>query len=135
MYTLFSLSVFALSGIVSHRCYFIYGEHHDTSPRIAQVYFIALVSLYLVCRDLSSEDDSPLAATALRAGSYFVSLFSSIAVYRLFFHPIRAIPGPFWARLSKLYHVFNATAKQYLWLEKLHHRYGDFVRMCEPLRS
>jgi hypothetical protein len=130
MHSAFSLSAVALLGVLSHRCYFIYGEHHDKSPRIAQFYFIAFMSLYFACRALGTGDnDTPLRTTTRIVATYLVSLFSSIAVYRLFFHEIKGIPGPTLARLTKLYHVFNATdAKQYLWLDKLTKKYGDFVR-------
>jgi hypothetical protein len=130
MHSAFSLSAVALLGVLSHRCYFIYGEHHDKSPRIAQFYFIAFTSLYFACRALGTGDnDTPLRTTTRIVATYLTSLFSSIAVYRLFFHEIKGIPGPTLARLTKLYHVFNATdAKQYLWLDELKKKYGDFVR-------
>jgi hypothetical protein len=130
MHSFFSLSGIALLGILSHRCYFIYGEHHDSSPRIARFYFLAFLSLYVACRTLGTgENETPGRTTTRIAATYFTSLFSSIAIYRLFFHEIKGIPGPTLARLTKLCHVYNATdAKQYLWLDKLHKKYGDFVR-------
>ena len=55
-------------------------------------------------------------------------------MYRLFFHRVKGIPGPLLARITKLYHVYYALdTKQYLWLDGLNRRYGDFVRTGEFL--
>ncbi|OOF94575.1 hypothetical protein ASPCADRAFT_26369, partial [Aspergillus carbonarius ITEM 5010] len=60
---------------------------------------------------------------------YLVSLLSSITIYRAFFHPLRHFPGPFGARISKLWHVWQVRdSKNYRVLDNLHTQYGDFVR-------
>lgn len=137
MHSLISYSLVSILGILTHRCYFIYGEHHDSSPRIAKVYFAIILSLYLTCRALGSGENSTALATTTRvAGVYFLSLFLSIAAYRLFFHKFKGIPGPILARLTKLYHVYNAAdSKQYIWLDGLNKKYGDFVRTGKLPRS
>lgn len=137
MASFLSLSAVSFLGILSHRYYFIHGEHHSASPRIVQVYIAALMILYLTYRSLGTrENHSPVVATTRVTATYLVSLFSSIAVYRLFFHKTKRIPGPTLAKITKLYHVFNAIdTKQYLWLDGLKKKYGDFVRTGERSRK
>ena len=63
--------------------------------------------------------------------SYLVPLFISVSVYRLFLHPTRKFPGPYWARLSSWWKVatFARSEKAYLDVHKLHQLYGDVVRI------
>lgn len=62
-------------------------------------------------------------------GSFTLGLFLSITIYRLFFHRIRHFPGPLLAALSKLGHSYQCRYSQnHIVLERLHQRYGDFVR-------
>ncbi|KAH7407469.1 cytochrome P450 [Cadophora sp. MPI-SDFR-AT-0126] len=54
-----------------------------------------------------------------------------VIVYRCFFHPLAAIPGPFWAKLSKLWllqHDFSWKGSESL--HKLHQKYGPIVRIA-----
>lgn len=51
----------------------------------------------------------------------------SIAVYRLFFHPLAAFPGPKLARITFWYETYFQVVKRgkYIWeLEKMHKQYG-----------
>lgn len=51
-------------------------------------------------------------------------------LYRLFFHPLRKVSGPFWARVTELWRTsryFNSTwHKDVL---EIHRRYGPVVRL------
>lgn len=52
-----------------------------------------------------------------------------ICVYRLFFHPLKHIPGPRLAAISGLYEAFYECFKpgQYHFrVDKMHQRYGTF---------
>ncbi|OAQ99808.1 hypothetical protein LLEC1_00720 [Akanthomyces lecanii] len=57
-------------------------------------------------------------------------LFTSMLVYRAFFHALCKYPGPFAARLSNL-HIINLSRRFRLYEEihQLHARYGDIVRL------
>ncbi|KIM94681.1 hypothetical protein OIDMADRAFT_95520, partial [Oidiodendron maius Zn] len=61
---------------------------------------------------------------------YLATLVSSIAVYRLFFHPLRKYPGPVLGKLSKFYFSYIGLVRggTHLWLEELHQRHGKIVR-------
>ena len=61
-----------------------------------------------------------------------MSLFSSIIIYRLFFHPLRHFPGSKLAAASKLWHISKCgNGKNFRVLEDTRHQYGQFVRTGE----
>lgn len=73
--------------------------------------------------------DSTLQFSTLKLACFAFGLTSSILIYRAFFHRLRRFPGPFAARLSKLYAVSLSTGLRYnIELQKLHQKYGDVVR-------
>ncbi|KAJ5495040.1 cytochrome monooxygenase aflU [Penicillium diatomitis] len=56
----------------------------------------------------------------------------ALVVYRVFFHPLRKIPGPKLAAMSTAYQFYYEIIKQgtFIWhLEKLHEIYGPIVRI------
>lgn len=60
-----------------------------------------------------------------------VSLTVNILVYRAFFHRLRHFPGPFGAKLSKFWAVWQtikSKARYYQVTQRLHEEYGDYVR-------
>lgn len=63
-------------------------------------------------------------------GGYLLGLYSSMVVYRIFFHRLRHFPGPKLASVSKLWHVFHALdSRNHQLFERLHEQYGDYVRI------
>lgn len=118
------------AGLLSHWSFFIHGEHHLPAAMIFRTYLgllFILFALYFGISRVSIRD--ALLATLFASVSYALALFSSMIVYRLVFHQLRQFPGPILAKISKLYHMWNIRSyDQYLFLDKLHRRYGDFVR-------
>jgi glucan phosphoethanolaminetransferase (alkaline phosphatase superfamily) len=59
-----------------------------------------------------------------------VGIFTSMIVYRLFFHRIRRFPGPLLARISRFYafYLSGKNVQYHVELSKLHKEYGDFIR-------
>ncbi|KAI0110549.1 monooxygenase [Hypoxylon sp. NC0597] len=67
---------------------------------------------------------------AILISSFNVSLFSSMIIYRVFFHRLRKFPGPLDIKISRFFSALRASKHvQYnKELEKLHEEYGDFIR-------
>ena len=54
---------------------------------------------------------------------------TSVVIYRLTFHPLAKHPGPFLAKLTDAYSVYQAwTGRRHINFWNLHQRYGDVVR-------
>lgn len=118
-------------GAVSHWAYFIRGEHH----RVAHVYFslavlippLILVTLTQWCR---IHFLSAVGATVTLVSSFWLSLWTSMVVYRALFHPLNRFPGPVAARITKLYHAYQVTkTNNFELMQELHAEYGPFVRV------
>lgn len=60
-----------------------------------------------------------------------VALVLTIALWRRFLSPLKDIPGPFWASITRLWHVkIIIDGNQNVRLRDAHEEYGPFVRMA-----
>lgn len=118
------------AGLLSHNLVFIHGEWHLQATRILKFYCL----LFAIVLLLETRYNGLPFIQAVTASSrifvvYVFSIFASMSIYRSLFHKLRRFPGPFFARFSKLWHLFHCLgSKNYMLLEKLHDQYGDFVR-------
>ena len=56
---------------------------------------------------------------------------ASVFVCRIFFHRLRDIPGPFWARVTKFWTCnIHLSGEYHRKVAKLHEKYGDIVRVA-----
>ncbi len=118
-------------GILSHLTYFIRGEHHESAPTLALLCVIVPAVLFtgqVVYMNIGAKE-AVLTTTVLYM-SYFSAIWTSMIVYRVFFHRLNQFPGPFMAKVSKMYHtaLVIRTMDNYLLLDKWHQKYGAFVR-------
>jgi cytochrome P450 family 628 len=60
-----------------------------------------------------------------------LGIYASILIYRTFFHRLNPFPGPFAARLSNFYPTYLSAKRLHLYeeTERLHKKYGDYVRL------
>ena len=131
MELLYLYALASVTGVASHVLYFIHGEHHLNAPVILRVYLFLAAFPYAAAWCMGSHVPLGMITTRIFLFQviYVGSLLSSIIVYRAFFHRTRHFPGPKLAAVSKFYHMFNATdSQQHLFLDRLHAKYGDFVR-------
>lgn len=91
-------------------------------------YLASFLSLFYLLIRLSIP--SPLLLTSLTFLLVNFTLTLSILTHRLFFHRLHNFPGPFLAKVTKWYSVYLSVKnyQHYKEVEKLHQRYGDFVR-------
>jgi hypothetical protein len=63
------------------------------------------------------------------------SLLGSVAIYRLSpFHPLARYPGPILGKVSGFWMVWiTSRGKRYLYIQSLHNKYGDVVRIGESM--
>jgi tryprostatin B 6-hydroxylase len=121
-----------ITGFMIHYGLFIRGEWHVYAPRIAKIYgllFICPVTGRFFLKTPEIREISNNLVLGLLG--HVLGLMMSIVLYRAFSHPLNkaSFPGPFWARMTKLWHVWHVRdSKNHLFLEKLREKYGDVIR-------
>jgi hypothetical protein len=128
--TLFAAA--ALSGVIAHHVFFKRVEV-DTRPLlIAITFFSAPSALKYFLSSCSPQHAGITYGTSFVIVLCFVlSLWTSMLVYRAFFHPLDKFPGPFPAKFSKLWAFWQTAKTGMKWYqvdEALHKQYGDYVR-------
>jgi len=120
------------AGPISHYAFWVRHEFDGVIHRFVPVILLSQVLLLGLIYVTGVGLSQSVFILSLLQISYLVPLFLSIAVYRLFLHPTRRFPGPFWARLSSWWkvHTFIAHNEQgYAVVHELHQQYGDVVRL------
>lgn len=60
----------------------------------------------------------------------FLLFLTCRSIYQLFISPLARFPGPFWARLTNLWHMnVILTGSKHIALYKLHAQYGPVIRI------
>ncbi|KAI1819538.1 cytochrome P450 [Xylaria intraflava] len=120
------------TGLLAHWGYYNHGEHDLQAANIAKAHGALLFVIGYVKAQAESIASRQAARETLMLGCvYALSLFTSIVIYRLFYSPLRSVPGPISMRISKLAHVWttmdhrNQNCKMLYDLEK---KYGKIVR-------
>jgi hypothetical protein len=74
---------------------------------------------------------SNIVSALLITTCFWVPLWIKIGVYRAFYHPLKAFPGPFAARLSKWWTFkksYETNLHYYRVQQAVQKQYGDYVR-------
>ncbi|KAK2801259.1 hypothetical protein FQN50_007819 [Emmonsiellopsis sp. PD_5] len=123
----------AILGISSHQQLFKHGEWDRYSPTLGAIFVFTplLVSPVLTVALTGLSVHKTLLVVSAFWTSYFAGLFGSICVYRIWFHPLRAFPGPLARKVTGFTSMKNAVPgfKAFLRTRRLHEEYGDFVRI------
>lgn len=129
------LVVSALSGVASHIVFFIHGELDSIARQILFGLLFTPASILAIFFSLGIPFLQASATTATIWGSFLSGLTTSIIAYRWFFHPLRKFPGPAMARTTKWWGAMKAanSYQHHYEVQKLHDKYGDFVRIGESL--
>ena len=116
-------------GFLAHQLVFIRGEWHLLAPTLVSLHFMLAILLIVAEVQLNGDVASGSINALGSITCYSVTLFTSIAIYRIYFHRLRHFPGPRLAAVSKLWHVWQCRdSRNHLVLENLHQQYGPFVR-------
>ncbi|KAF7596508.1 hypothetical protein BBP40_001380 [Aspergillus hancockii] len=121
-----------LLGILCHQTFMRRAEVDSWGWEITISYFSVLGSI-LIGYTISTNVSLTYATlrTSSAGAAFLAGLYGSLLLYRAIFHRLSRFPGPFAARLSNLYHLLSMTGtnmQYHLHVQKLHSRYGDFVR-------
>lgn len=126
--------VAATLGLLSHWLHFIRGEHHLHALRFFKFFFwFPIVSCLILVLLVHVKMSHALQLIASVMAAYLGALWTSMIIYRAFFHRLHHFPGPRLAKTSKLYHVSQLGKMDNC--QKLagwHQAYGDFVRIGKP---
>lgn len=124
-------------GVCAHLGIFIRGEWHLRAPRVVACHVAALATGIFLDINRRPEAASSIAVWWLQCFSYYLfGMFTSITIYRLFFHRIRHFPGPRAAAVSKLWSVYQCRdSRNHLFLDDLHKKYGNFVRTGQCMKK
>lgn len=96
---------------------------------IAFYLFTACVFRYVI-EDISTFSEARHLAFWITS-CILASLCTSSLIYRAFLHPLHHFPGPFGAKLSKLWSLRQVIRSKSRWHRvsvELHEKYGDYVR-------
>lgn len=133
-FTLFSQGADAAAaaalGFLSHVLYFIRGRQHSSQAVGIALFYLASLCIGFAAFGYHGGILYGVRRTAGLATCYATALFSSMITYRLVFHRTRHFPGPFAAKVTKIYSGPWLNRKKKLPFEqmRLADKYGDFVR-------
>lgn len=120
----------ATTGLLSHVLYFIRGYHDTRSLPI----FLGHAGAYFFCTAVLGVKIGlwrGAVVSSVLFASYLAALFTSIVIYRLFFHPLRHFPGPLAAKITRFYGPWTArNGQMHLEHIRITKEYGNIVRMA-----
>lgn len=128
-------AVAAMAGFLSHTLYFIRNEHHKQAILFVKLFLVLpSISCLLLMRLMPVNFIRAVSLTASMSAAYLAALWTSMIIYRFFFHRLNHFPGPALARTSKFYHV-SCLGKMdnYRKLAGWHQKYGNFVRIGKSI--
>ena len=120
----------AVTGVAIHHLLFRNGEWDTSAPAVFGSYAAAIAGFNVLKWTGSVAEFINLNAIYVFV-CHIVGLFSSIIIYRLYFHRLRKFPGPSLAGVTSWYANILSAQKLHNFevLDNLHSRYGDYVRV------
>ena len=121
-------------GVASHVFYFIHGEHHTQALPLLKLFLLLPPTLTVSLAQLGGLKFGDAATvTVVIVTAYCAAIWTSMVIYRVFFHRLHPFPGPRLARVSKFYHSLCCYRMDNHKIRAgLHEQYGDFVRIGKP---
>ncbi|KAL2872693.1 cytochrome P450 [Aspergillus lucknowensis] len=127
----------AATGIGTHLVFYRVGEWDLKAPSILLTYTILGVAA-IACDRTHVLDGTLVTVASFPRGwavrlvlAHIAGVYTSMILYRTWFHRLKAFPGPFLARISNFYVSYLSARRLHLYeeTERLHREYGDYVRL------
>ncbi|KAI5120330.1 hypothetical protein M0805_000390 [Coniferiporia weirii] len=122
-----SITVVVTCGLITHIVY----KRHEVPPSRVLTTFVLLVASPIFSSAFLYRHFSAGVAFCVGLSVFYVTLLSSIAVYRVSpWHPLAKYPGPLIAKLTQFWLVrATMTGKYHVTLKGLHDKYGPYIRV------
>ncbi|KAI1104955.1 cytochrome p450 monooxygenase [Jackrogersella minutella] len=126
------------AGVLLHAFVFRVGEWDLAALKLIVCFVLSFsATILIITNDVHpmvphAEELGPAVWLTSMLYSYLLTgLYTSMALYRGFFHRLRKFPGPFLARFSGIYMTIRGTRTMQTFkeIQKLHAAYGDVVRV------
>lgn len=118
-----------LGALIVHHGILIHGEWHLHVGSILAAHAVGAGSLWAIVNSEAGHGFFAGGAFTAICIGYLVTLYTSMIIYRLFFHKLRQFPGPKMAAATKFWHIWHSrTGQNHLVMERLHKKYGTVVR-------
>lgn len=122
--------VATLLGVASHLFYFVTSDHEPQTILIVFVHLVLVPAMSAAIMTVHSVTIASLLGLVTFWISFHLGLVLSMIIYRVFFHPLCRMPGPFWARITKILTIVTAHRGK---LHEVHtqwaRKYGPIVRI------
>ena len=122
--------VAAILGVLSHIVYFRRGEHHKETLPYLQLFAASIpLSALALAHFLHFTYAQALLRALCIVGSFLGGVWTSMIIYRAFFHRLNKFPGPWPLKLTKFCQFvstwrLDAFRRSY----RQHQKFGNFVR-------
>lgn len=84
----------------------------------------------IICEKWDATLSEGVLITAKMNGVFVASILTSMVLYRIFFHPLRNIPGPIACKISMwTWPLTDWIGNRHHKIQQLHKKYGDLVRI------
>ncbi|CAG7950259.1 unnamed protein product [Penicillium olsonii] len=129
-----SQAILALgSGVTLHQLFYRLGEWDTRSLSLFASYILVLSAGSVLSWISNRQTTVAISWASNEFGKLWlchaIGVFSSMLVYRGFFHRLGTFPGPFFARFSNFYlTMMSSKLRLYKEVDQLHNEYGDYVR-------
>ena len=123
-------AIAAVFGVLSHIVYFRRGEHHKETLPYLQLFAASIpLSALALAHFLHFTYGQALLCALCIIGSFLCGIWTSMIIYRAFFHPLNKFLGPWPLKLSKFSQLvstrkLDAFRRSY----RQHLKFGNFVR-------
>ncbi|KAM7199177.1 cytochrome P450 [Rhypophila sp. PSN 637] len=119
------------TGVVSHLAFFRIGEHHlQGMTYILTAFTVFTLSIITQNHFLGFDLLAAISDSTFLASLYFSGVYTSLLIFRVFFHPLRTFPGPLGSKISSAwFETYLSKQDSFRQLERLHQQHGDFLRI------